>query len=150
MNSIDSIFEELEQLSNNSDNQKIRKKLILASRIIEAMEDKGLNKTKFADLMDKRPSEITKWLSGTHNFTYETLCDIAEKLETTISRLAHDDRDHHTGQTEQTSSYYMKVSKPIQRRKKPISEMYNYASIHKSSSQTPLKSNFFNCEQGQA
>ena len=34
---------------------------------------KGLTKKEFADSIGKRPSEVTKWLSGQHNFTIRTL-----------------------------------------------------------------------------
>ena len=34
---------------------------------------KGLNKKQFAEALGKRPNEITRWLSGEHNFTISTL-----------------------------------------------------------------------------
>lgn len=54
---------------------QIRTKLSLAiaRRIEFLMKEKGLTKKKFAEAMDRRPSEITKWLSGEHNFTIGTL-----------------------------------------------------------------------------
>ena len=41
--------------------------------IDEALKAKGWNKKQLAEVMHKNPSEVTKWLSGTHNFTLETL-----------------------------------------------------------------------------
>ncbi|MFM9840023.1 MAG: multiprotein-bridging factor 1 family protein [Cyclobacteriaceae bacterium] len=55
-------------------------KMLLALKIDEAREAKGWTKLKFAEEMGKQPSEISKWLSGTHNFTSDTLWDIGEKL----------------------------------------------------------------------
>ena len=37
------------------------------------MREKGLNKKQFAEALGKRPNEITRWLSGEHNFTISTL-----------------------------------------------------------------------------
>ncbi|MDE5761918.1 MAG: helix-turn-helix domain-containing protein [Bacteroidales bacterium] len=37
------------------------------------MNERGLSKKQFADALGRRPSEITKWLSGEHNFTISTL-----------------------------------------------------------------------------
>ncbi len=37
------------------------------------MQEKGLSKKQLADAIGKRPSEITRWLSGEHNFTISTL-----------------------------------------------------------------------------
>lgn len=45
----------------------------ISDRINELMEQRGLTKKQFADALGRRPSEITKWLSGQHNFTIATL-----------------------------------------------------------------------------
>ena len=37
------------------------------------MWEKGLNKKQFAKALGKRPNEITRWLSGGHNFTIATI-----------------------------------------------------------------------------
>ncbi len=37
------------------------------------MRERGLSKKQFADALGRRPGEITKWLSGQHNFTLATL-----------------------------------------------------------------------------
>jgi len=59
----------------------------LAARIWELVEDRNLNKRGFAALMGKEPSVVSKWLSGTHNFTQTTLFDICRKLEVPMSAL---------------------------------------------------------------
>lgn len=45
----------------------------ISDRIVFLMEEKGLSKKGLADALGKRPSEVTKWLSGQHNFTVSTL-----------------------------------------------------------------------------
>lgn len=45
----------------------------ISDRIDELMKQRGLTKKQFADALGRRPSEITKWLSGQHNFTISTL-----------------------------------------------------------------------------
>ncbi len=45
----------------------------ISDRIFELMKERGLTKKQFADALGRRPSEITKWLSGQHNFTIATL-----------------------------------------------------------------------------
>lgn len=49
----------------------------ISDRIYELMQEKGLSKKQFADAIGKRPCEITKWLSGQHNFTISTLAMIS-------------------------------------------------------------------------
>lgn len=61
---------------------KTDKRMMLAAKIDKARIKKGWSKKELAEQMDKRPSEITKWLSGTHNFTTETLFDLEYHLET--------------------------------------------------------------------
>ena len=44
------------------------------------MKSCGLTKKEFAKAMDVQPSIVTRWLSGKHNFTVETIFDIEQKL----------------------------------------------------------------------
>ena len=37
------------------------------------MIQRGLTKLQFAQALGKKPSEVTKWLSGQHNFTLSTI-----------------------------------------------------------------------------
>ena len=45
----------------------------ISNRLDFLMKEKGLSKQQLADAIGKRPSEITRWLSGEHNFTISTL-----------------------------------------------------------------------------
>ena len=45
----------------------------ISGRISHLMNKHGLTKLEFAKALGKRPSEITKWLSGQHNFTIRTI-----------------------------------------------------------------------------
>lgn len=49
----------------------------ISNRIEQLMQEKGLSKKQFADALGKRPCEVTKWLSGQHNFTVATLAMIS-------------------------------------------------------------------------
>lgn len=51
-------------------------RMMLAAKIAEAMKEKCISSVQFAKELGKSPSVITKWLSGTHNFTCDTLSDI--------------------------------------------------------------------------
>lgn len=60
----------------------------IASEIETLMGEKGLTKKQFADALGKKPSEITKWLSGQHNFTIRTLAMLSNFFGTPIIRTA--------------------------------------------------------------
>ncbi len=49
----------------------------ISDRIYALMSERGLSKRQFADALGRRPSEITKWLSGQHNFTIATIAKLS-------------------------------------------------------------------------
>lgn len=53
--------------------QEVALEFDISNRIYELMTKRGLSKLQFAEALGKRPSEITKWLSGQHNFTIRTI-----------------------------------------------------------------------------
>ncbi len=72
------------------------RKMRIACIIDDAMKAKGLGKKQFADKVGRKPSEITKWLSGTHNFTVETIADIERVLGVRILNLSSRTKPKHT------------------------------------------------------
>lgn len=53
--------------------EEINLSFAISNKIDSLMQERGLSKKQFADQLGKRPSEITRWLSGQHNFTVSTL-----------------------------------------------------------------------------
>ncbi|MBR2238320.1 MAG: helix-turn-helix transcriptional regulator [Prevotella sp.] len=53
--------------------QEVDLEVAISNRINDLMLQRGLSKLEFAQALGKRPSEVTKWLSGQHNFTIRTL-----------------------------------------------------------------------------
>ena len=79
------IIDSIKKRISPSEKKKAESKMMLALKIKEAMVKKGLSNTKFAELMSKNNlSQVTKWLSGTHNFTHDTLVEIGEVLDETF------------------------------------------------------------------
>ena len=56
----------------------------IASRIDAVMKEKGISKKELAALTHRRPSDVTRWLSGGHNFTCKTIALIEQALESPI------------------------------------------------------------------
>jgi len=67
--------------------EQTKVKMQLAVRIEDCMKAKGWNKSQFAVKVGKHPSEITKWFSGTQNFTTDVLTQIASALGVEIAAL---------------------------------------------------------------
>lgn len=55
-------------------------KMKMAAKISAALHRKEWSQTQLAAAMDKQVSVISKWLSGTHNFTMDTLIAIQSIL----------------------------------------------------------------------
>lgn len=55
------------------DRESARLTFAISDRIAGLMQERGLTRKQFADALGKRPSEVTKWLSGQHNFTIATI-----------------------------------------------------------------------------
>lgn len=74
-----SILRELEEDS-NLNYEKTAKLMRIAIKIDNALKAKGISRQEFAQRLGKQRSVVTKWLSGTHNFTAETLVEIESAL----------------------------------------------------------------------
>jgi transcriptional regulator with XRE-family HTH domain len=66
---------------------KTRMNNALARNLKEYIEFNQLTKLSFAKTMKKDPATISRWLSGDHNFTIETLCEISFKTRNPITEL---------------------------------------------------------------
>lgn len=67
--SLNEIFEEIPK----EKREETRLSFAISDRLDYLMQKKGLSKKQLADAIGKRPNEITRWLSGEHNFTISTL-----------------------------------------------------------------------------
>ncbi len=51
-----------------------------AEQIDLILQNKGWSQKDLAEAMDKSESEISKWMSGVHNFTYATIAKLTSVL----------------------------------------------------------------------
>lgn len=70
--------------------EKVKSRMKLAAKISDTLKEKGLSQKEFAKKMGKKASEISKWLSGTHNFTHDTLVDIQLALHIELINVQKD------------------------------------------------------------
>jgi ribosome-binding protein aMBF1 (putative translation factor) len=74
------ILEEFIALENPELTAVLETKMRLAAKIYAAMQTQSITKSAFAEQLNVSPSLITKWLSGQHNFTVDTLVKIERIL----------------------------------------------------------------------
>ena len=70
------ILDEFFRVDSKVDYQKTLAKMTIAKKISEGMAKNKIGKKEMATILKQQPSVITKWLSGTHNFTIETLVEL--------------------------------------------------------------------------
>ena len=59
----------------------------IANRIYEILDAKGMSQKDFARLMGKTETEVSRWLSGTHNLTLATISKITTTLGEQIIKV---------------------------------------------------------------
>jgi transcriptional regulator with XRE-family HTH domain len=72
----------------------ISKTLDIVDQIFLILEEKGINQKYLADKLGKKEPEISKWLSGTHNFTVRTITAIETALDHEIIVTPHKIKDN--------------------------------------------------------
>lgn len=76
-----------------SDEMKMQMEMsvAIANRIYDILESRGMTQKDFARLMGKSETEVSRWLSGTHNLTLATLSKISVALGTNIIGVMKED-----------------------------------------------------------
>jgi len=76
-------------ISNEVDLQ-VRMSFDIVDRIHEILFKQGKEQKDLARLLNKKESEISKWMRGTHNFTISTLAKIETALGESVIHITND------------------------------------------------------------
>lgn len=60
----------------------------LVARVQQLMDEKGWTQKELAAKMGKQPSEISKWLSGEHNFTLRSIAKLSAELNESLLQVS--------------------------------------------------------------
>lgn len=63
-------------------------------RVHQILKERNLSQKDLAEMMNKTPSEISKWLSGDHNFTLRSLTKLEAELGVDIIYVPQRDSFH--------------------------------------------------------
>ncbi|WPO77788.1 helix-turn-helix domain-containing protein [Flavobacterium sp. KACC 22761] len=100
----------LEQNKNPEINKLVEKNLAIANKIQELLKERGLKSVDLARLLNKKPSEISKWLTGTHTYTTKTITKIETVLGADIIHIEAQKEyvylKVHVGQEEQEDTLF--------------------------------------------
>ncbi len=115
------------------DKMKIENKMVISSRIDELLKQRSLGKLEFANRLNQNPSVVTKWLSGNHNFTIDTLTEISVDLDITISELF--EKKQLITFISINASPYQRLENPNLFLSQPYSKLSMYAEFYNMSNQ---------------
>ena len=82
--STNKLLDEIRQTMTPEMKRQMELSVKIANRIYEILERKGLSQKDLAQLLGKTETEVSRWLSGTHNMTMATIAKISEALKTDI------------------------------------------------------------------
>lgn len=77
---VNPIFAEMLAAVPEKTRRESERSFAIAGRISEILRRKGWSQADFAKAAGKKESEISKWMSGTHNFTIRTISFIETVL----------------------------------------------------------------------
>lgn len=81
------LLDEIRQTMTPEMKRQMEMSVKIANRIYEIMEEKGLSQKDLAHLLGKTETEVSRWLSGTHNMTMATIAKISEALNADIVKV---------------------------------------------------------------
>lgn len=131
-----------------SELKRVEKRMLLAQKISEGMKAKGWRPIDLAKALEKRPSQITKWLSGTHNFNIDTLFTIEEELG--IQLVAYENQKEEVDK-EQVVIFNFSVNQEETLTKPILSDFWIESELNKSmhssiSLSSLAKEDVYNCQ----
>ena len=72
----------------------VRKYADIVVRVHQLLREKGWSQKDLAEKLEKTPSEVSKWLSGEHNFTLRSLAKLEVELGGSIIYVPKKDSFH--------------------------------------------------------
>lgn len=84
-------------------NKQVDLCVTIANRVYKLMEEKGMKQRDLARAMGKTETEVSRWLSGTHNLTIATIAKMASVLGDDIIMPTQSNVQHYPTQNEPVS-----------------------------------------------
>lgn len=74
------IMDSIRQSTPADVNKRVELCCAIADRVYELLEERGMTQRDLARAMNKTETEVSRWLSGTHNLTIATIAKMASVL----------------------------------------------------------------------
>lgn len=84
-----SLMDSIRQSTPPEVNKQVDMCVSIANRVYEILEERGMSQKDFAKLLGKTETEVSRWLSGTHNITLATIAKMSVALGDDIITTTH-------------------------------------------------------------
>lgn len=74
------LFDEILDTTSNESKLFVSRSLAIANQIVSILDNKNLKQKDLAGMLGKKEAEISKWLTGFHNFTVKSIAKIETAL----------------------------------------------------------------------
>ena len=81
------LMDEIRQTMTPEMKKQMELSVSIANRIYEILEEKGMSQKDLAHALGKTETEVSRWLSGTHNLTIATISKISIALGQDIIQI---------------------------------------------------------------
>ena len=121
------LMEECRQLVSPEIKREIDLSFEIADIIYTILQQKGITQREFAKSLNKKESEISKWLTGAHNFTTQTIARIEIALGESILEV--------TGKQKQVEKEFIYFHLPVH-------DYFKFSTAKEKPSVNPFDSNW--------
>jgi len=104
-------------------------------KVIEALEkaarEKGITQTKIADIIGRKPSQLSAWLSGPSNWTLDTVSDLLRAVQADMEYTVIFDDDR-----QKSNVFHPSSQGPKRLNQEPIVNRFDQVTLQSSSPAT--------------
>lgn len=77
----------LEENRNPEADKFVEQNLAITEKVCRIIEERKISRTQFAKMLGKKPSEVSKWLSGLHNLTLKSITKMSVALDVDLINI---------------------------------------------------------------
>lgn len=121
-NKVNPIMEMIRQQTAPEVNKQVDLCVAIANRVYELLEERGLSQRDFAKALGKTETEVSRWLSGTHNLTIATIAKMTSVLGDDIIMTTCSPKSYNYTEAETTPTMVADDYDPARRKKTGIEE----------------------------
>lgn len=94
------LMDEIRKSTTADTNEQVDLCVAIANRVFELLQERNMKQRDFAKALGKTETEVSRWLSGTHNLTLATIAKMATVLGDDIITTTQSNRPYKLSNTQ--------------------------------------------------